>query len=41
MPFYSLMSMTEYKAMWKNVPVVYAGEAYTSKQCHVCHDMGS
>jgi len=33
------MSMMECKAMWKNGPAVYVGEAYTSQQCHVCHAM--
>ncbi len=40
MPFHSLMSMIEYKAMWQGVPVVCVGEAYTSQECHVCHAMG-
>lgn len=41
MPFHRMASFIEYKALWAGVPVVYVDEAYTSKECHVCHNLGS
>jgi len=36
MPFYRLSQMIEYKAVQQGILVVSAGEAYTSRLCHVC-----
>lgn len=36
MPFYRLSQMIEYKAVQQGILVVSTGEAYTSRNCHVC-----
>ena len=36
MPFYRLSQMIEYKAVQQGILVVSTGEAYRSRNCHVC-----
>jgi IS605 OrfB family transposase len=40
MPYYKLSKYIEYKALWDGIPVVYAEEAYSSRECHFCHSEG-
>lgn len=40
MPYYRLSRYIEYKALWEGIPVVYSSEAYTSRECHLCHSEG-
>lgn len=40
MPSFRLASFIEYKAQWAGVPVMFVDEAYTSKTCHICNNIG-
>ena len=40
MPFYKLTKMIEYKAEALGIPVIKVCEAYTSKTCHICGEVG-
>ena len=40
MPHHRLSRYIEYKALWEGIPVVHAGEAYTSRTCHRCGNEG-
>ena len=40
MPYYKLTKMIEYKAQMLGIPVIQINEAYTSRECHVCGEIG-
>ncbi len=40
MPFARIRGMVLDKAGWAGVPVVLVDEAYTSRECHRCHNLG-
>lgn len=40
MPFYKLTQMIQYKAQVLGIPVIQINEAYTSKTCHICGEVG-
>jgi len=40
MPYGKLTKYIEYKALWKEIPVVKADESYTSQTCHRCGRKG-
>ncbi len=40
MPFARIRGMVLDKAGWAGVPVVLVDEAYTSRECHRCHNIG-
>ena len=40
MPFNRLSLFIEYKAAWAGVPVIKVDEAYSSRECRICHQDG-
>jgi IS605 OrfB family transposase len=40
MPFNRLSTFIEYKAAWAGVPVIKVDEAYSSRECRICHQDG-
>ncbi len=40
MPFNRLSQFIEYKAAWAGVPVIKVDEAYSSRECRICHQDG-
>ena len=40
MPFNRLSTFIEYKAAWAGVPVINVDEAYSSRECRICHQDG-
>jgi putative transposase len=40
MPFNRLSHYIEYKAAWAGVPVIKVDEAYSSRECRICHQDG-
>ena len=40
MPFNRLSTFIEYKAAWAGVPIIKVNEAYSSRDCRICHQDG-
>lgn len=40
MPSFQMKQMISYKALWAGIPVEFVPEAYTSKTCHRCGQLG-
>jgi IS605 OrfB family transposase len=40
MPYHKLTKMIQYKAEMLGIPVIQINEAYTSKTCHICGEIG-
>ncbi|NOQ55002.1 MAG: IS200/IS605 family element transposase accessory protein TnpB, partial [Thermoplasmata archaeon] len=40
MPFNRLSTFIEYKAAWAGVPIIKVDEAYSSRECRICHQDG-
>lgn len=41
MPSFQMKSFLKYKALWEGIPILFVNEAYTSKTCSRCNEIGT